>query len=102
MMKTLLMALFLFSLSAAGLTQNNPNRKNTAPFGSPVNATSDQSGSSTGSVSDGAIGPNEKEAKEARKRAKTMGGAPNMGAGMGTGTGAGSTVGQDVGADRED
>jgi len=32
-----------------------------------------------------------------RKRAETMGGAPNMGAGMGTGTGAGSTVGPETG-----
>ena len=46
--------------------------------------------------SDGALGPDEKEKQETRKKGESMGGAPNAGAGMATGTGAGSTVGKPV------
>ena len=98
-MKVVLVGVLFFSISALA---QNPNRQNKAPFGSPSNATSESRGSSNSGLSDGALGLDEREKKQARQRARSMGGAPNMGAGMGTGTGAGSTIGPDIEIDEEE
>ena len=86
----ILISVLIFSMSLGA-----QEHKNKVPFSSSPNAASGGSRDNSGG-SDGPLGPNEIEKEEARERASSMGGAPNVGAGMGTGTGAGSSVGNKV------
>lgn len=94
-MKLVLLSIVLMMTIALNAQTKHPNRKNSVPV-APVSHAASTGGSSMSGVSDKPVGANEKEAAQARKRARSMGGAPNVGAGMGTGTGAGSKVGKPV------
>lgn len=84
----ILVFITLTAFSAENLKNNN--RKNTAPFAPSANPVSAGSRDNSG-VSDGPLGPNEREEERVQEKAKSMGGAPNMGGGMGTGTGPAKT-----------
>jgi hypothetical protein len=86
-MKIFFLSVLVMNIAIAAET--NPK------VGAPANAVS--RGRTDSPVTEsGAVGVTKQEQQAVRKRAESMGGAPEIGAGMGTGTGAGSTVGKKI------